>query len=664
MGDFTRLADLLLTNDLDTALRLLDRQASIGGGGGFLGLGIWRYRTETTSTPNSGQLQFDDTTIGDATELYVHAVNDSGADMSAFLDLLSAFDLMYIQVQVDASQFVTLQIGTPSLASSVYTFPISQIQGQGTTPSNNTEVAVVIERSGGGAGVTDHGALTGLADDDHTQYLHKDITRHLTVGYTTDIEADTFTDPLVPDFQLEYFKTMTVTSSFTLNTPTGNSHGEYYLTIDSGGPYTLTAGDNVVMMDSNVTMEKDTNYVLNIHRYSDTNTLAQLTLPGDTSGEKWNAHGNDAVGGGAFSLDDDLSIPTGSQYQINGVDVVARDTIEQLNFGVNNTITAANTEINSNIAVGYGNTSNAPRKSVAIGSLNLVSSNFNTGVGINNAVGQIDGGTNTCFGRANISDNTSVVLGNDNVADGGVIVGEDCITTKVSGFTPVCVGSGCTATSGVSGPAFSMGFDCVASGSNCGALGISINNTVASTFKIGPNDTTAVVIGGNGIGIRVADPLARVHMGPGSQTAPSMIFEESTVLISFPVAGAIEYAPQGGGSDPYIFFTHQDDTRSIINTSHVETTTSASYAIPVEVSTIVCITTNNDVTVTLPTAASSKDRTINVKGFTAGATNDLIVDPDGAETIDKQTTITRTVSPYPSIISFQIISDGTEWWII
>jgi len=280
MGDFTRLADLLLTNDLDTALRLLDRQTSIGGGGGFLGLGIWRYRTATTSTPSTGQLQFDDTTIGDATELYVHAVNDNGSDMSAFLDLLTVFDLIYIQVQVDASQFVTLQIGTPSLASSVYTFPISQIQGQGTTPSNNTEVAVVIERSGGGgSGVSDHGALSGLADDDHAQYLHKDTTRNVTVGYTTDVEADTFTNPLVPDFQLEYFKTMTVTGDFTLNVPTGgNSHGEYYLTVDSGGPYTLTAGTNVTLMDSNVTLLASENYILNIHRYSATNVLAQLLL--------------------------------------------------------------------------------------------------------------------------------------------------------------------------------------------------------------------------------------------------------------------------------------------------------------------------------------------------------------------------------------------------
>lgn len=41
-------------------------------------------------------------------------------------------------------------------------------------------VAQAIAALGGGGGVTDHGALTGLADDDHTQYLLADGTRALT----------------------------------------------------------------------------------------------------------------------------------------------------------------------------------------------------------------------------------------------------------------------------------------------------------------------------------------------------------------------------------------------------------------------------------------------------------------------------------------------------
>jgi len=132
-------------------------------------------------------------------------------------------------------------------------------------------------------GAQDHGDLTGLNDpgaagDDHTNYLHKDITRNISVGYTTDIEADIFNVSLTPDFSLEYLKTMTVTDDFELNVPTGNGHGEYYLTIDSNGPYTLSTGTNVKLMDGNVTMLADGNYILNIHRYSATNAVAQLTL--------------------------------------------------------------------------------------------------------------------------------------------------------------------------------------------------------------------------------------------------------------------------------------------------------------------------------------------------------------------------------------------------
>jgi len=154
-----------------------------------------------------------------------------------------------------------------------------------------------------GGGSQEHGDLTGLADDDHLQYLHKDITRHLTVGYTTDIEADDFSASLTPDFSLEYLKTMTVTGDFTLNVPTGNGHGEYYLTIDSSGPYTLTKGTNVTMMDSNVTMLADKNYILNIHRYSATNAIAQLVLSeGSIAPNAWNAYGDSTSGSGPFEI--------------------------------------------------------------------------------------------------------------------------------------------------------------------------------------------------------------------------------------------------------------------------------------------------------------------------------------------------------------------------
>jgi hypothetical protein len=271
----SRLADLLLTTDLDTALRLMPDVPS--GGGSFSGLGLWRYRTETTSTPSTGRLQFDNLTIDSATELYIHKVNDTGTDVSAFLNTIGVGSIVYVQQQGDATQFATAIIGTPVLNGDVYTLPLTTVEGQGTAPSNNTQVAVVIGNSVGGGGVTDHGALTGLADDDHLQYLHKDITRSITVGYTTDTEADSFSSSVTPDFSLEYLKTMTVTSDFTLFVPSGgNGHGEYYLTVTGTGPYTMTPVANMVMLDANLPLVVGENYLLNIRRFSATNAVAQL----------------------------------------------------------------------------------------------------------------------------------------------------------------------------------------------------------------------------------------------------------------------------------------------------------------------------------------------------------------------------------------------------
>ena len=129
---------------------------------GFSGLGQWNYRTAIDAFPSSGRLQFDNATIGSATNLYVHIVNDGGVDVSAFLALVNSGDLFYVQISADASQFVIIEVGTPVLIGSVYTFPITTISGQGTAPSNNTNVNLVISNTGGGGGGAD--ILAGTVD--------------------------------------------------------------------------------------------------------------------------------------------------------------------------------------------------------------------------------------------------------------------------------------------------------------------------------------------------------------------------------------------------------------------------------------------------------------------------------------------------------------------
>lgn len=60
-------------------------------------------------------------------------------------------------------------------------------------------VQVDAATAGGGGGVTDHGALTGLADDDHTQYARIDGSRNFTgsQGTTSYPSADTHLTPRI-----------------------------------------------------------------------------------------------------------------------------------------------------------------------------------------------------------------------------------------------------------------------------------------------------------------------------------------------------------------------------------------------------------------------------------------------------------------------------------
>lgn len=55
-----------------------------------------------------------------------------------------------------------------------------------------SDVSAMIGAHGGGAGATDHGALTGLSDDDHTQYVLSDGTRSMaTLDVTGEAQAYT-----------------------------------------------------------------------------------------------------------------------------------------------------------------------------------------------------------------------------------------------------------------------------------------------------------------------------------------------------------------------------------------------------------------------------------------------------------------------------------------
>lgn len=130
---------------------------------GVQGLGIWRYRTETSAPPTTGQVRFNNADISSATEFYLHETTDEGTDVSAFLELmLQDGSVLYMQDKTNASNHVLVEISTSVDSGTYRTYGIQAVSEAGTEPAQNT--AVVLFTSGiaaAGAGVVE---LSDLSD--------------------------------------------------------------------------------------------------------------------------------------------------------------------------------------------------------------------------------------------------------------------------------------------------------------------------------------------------------------------------------------------------------------------------------------------------------------------------------------------------------------------
>ena len=118
---------------------------------GIAGLGVWRYRTETTEPPATGQIRFNNATISSATKVFIHDVNSGGSDVSAFLGALDPGDLIYIQQDNDADNFVVVETGTITDDGTYFDIEIANIVQQGAAFTQNTDVTLVVTVGGGGA---------------------------------------------------------------------------------------------------------------------------------------------------------------------------------------------------------------------------------------------------------------------------------------------------------------------------------------------------------------------------------------------------------------------------------------------------------------------------------------------------------------------------------
>ncbi|RLI52469.1 MAG: hypothetical protein DRO87_13165, partial [Candidatus Thorarchaeota archaeon] len=173
----------------------VDDQIAIVSGTHYAGgMGEWKYKgTSGDSDPGNGNFKVDNAAQASVTEIYISNENDAGIDLKAILSNFDAGDSLYIQRTKDADQAYLYEITSVTDNTSYHTFGVTYKDDTGTAFTNNKDF-LFVKLAKKITGVTDHGNLTGLGDDDHTQYILVDGTR----GFTATVSG---TDP-IEDYDL------------------------------------------------------------------------------------------------------------------------------------------------------------------------------------------------------------------------------------------------------------------------------------------------------------------------------------------------------------------------------------------------------------------------------------------------------------------------------
>lgn len=118
----------------------------------YQGLGVWKFRTEIVEPPASGQVRFNNADISSATEMYISETNSGGpTDVSVFMDtLLVLGSIVLVQDKVTAANNVLVECGAVTDEGTYRKIIIASVTENGTEPSNNTDVIVVVQGAGGG----------------------------------------------------------------------------------------------------------------------------------------------------------------------------------------------------------------------------------------------------------------------------------------------------------------------------------------------------------------------------------------------------------------------------------------------------------------------------------------------------------------------------------
>jgi len=133
-------------------------------GSGVLGIGEWKFDTNTTPPPNDKRFSFNNADITLATELYIDYQNDGGADLTNILNAITPPALIYCQNTTDATDgFVARITATASGATNVtYTVTDVTFLTLSGSLSSNRRYNIILSGLGG------TGSAIDIQEDDVT----------------------------------------------------------------------------------------------------------------------------------------------------------------------------------------------------------------------------------------------------------------------------------------------------------------------------------------------------------------------------------------------------------------------------------------------------------------------------------------------------------------
>jgi hypothetical protein len=116
---------------------------------------IWNYKNiPTMADPGNGNIRFNNALFGSATVMAISVTSQQGVDRTNLLKSLQIGDVIEVQDQTNAANWIRYNISAAPVNNTTwFQIPIASVVGSGSNPTNNDNLLLTFNTSGGGGGV-------------------------------------------------------------------------------------------------------------------------------------------------------------------------------------------------------------------------------------------------------------------------------------------------------------------------------------------------------------------------------------------------------------------------------------------------------------------------------------------------------------------------------